>query len=1049
MRRSSTRFTDAAAFITACLLSLPAVARTTELRSAGGAPVRGAAVVLAIEGRSGPYEVLWSGDDGRVAIPSDFDGRLLAIHPGFVPQETDVVERITLREGGPVDVPETVRRQGAALRVYAMDWIGRFDVETLPVVKAEPVMHCGSEGTVFDVQVPGKVRTIARGAVPSPGEGELVSQSVTIKRTGDGEITGVVYLAGGDPLPSSASAPAVPRSRILDRTGRAIFEQVAAGHRYVTIAAARGHGPVVRYVRAAAGAPDVDVTPVPAADITARVRCEQTPADLQVRAQWEPREARHVSIPRSVELGEGGKVRVEDLAAGRVRLAVGAAGMREAVRDVVLAPDRMHADAGTICPGRPFVIKGVVVGEDRRPLSGVTVRYDRTVAMTRSDGAFAILVTAPAEAQLSASREGYVTWKRWFAPTEVGSSLRIELSRGARFTGRVVDAATRAPLKRFHLLCLSFSNRPERAFDQWLTADDGSFVTPVLRRDIERIIVEADDHQTAVMDLESVDADAVRDLGEIELAPALRIKGRAVDDHDVPLTNVVVRARSEELPEWSAGERNSTLFEGSVDEDGHFDLPVRPGTYSLALRAPGFAPAVKTGLEVSSDLDVGTLALAPGCALRVRALRGGQPVSRAPIELHRGTADDQADVITRSSEDDGWARFIDLASGDYTAVVRLDRRMAGTRTVSLDARECNDDTDIEIDIGGVLVRGFATRGGIPLTDSTISLFPIAEEDSPRLTVVRQRTDAQGRTVVEQILGKAAHDILATTDSTGFFLFEDVKPGSYRLTSWQGDAARSRRIAIPDVPVFDATTDFDAPPIAGDVTDAESGQPVSGASVALEDARGTAVQRTATDDAGRFELGSAPEEGARIRVLHADYPAVTHPLTSSGEVVHVRLTKSALTFRGVLPTGGLTVQWQLETGAGRFGGSVLSEADGTFEISGLKPGTLIVAVSSGPGGQIATFTMPAGASQRHPIALAAEAAVNVLVPEQTKPDQLRVRVAGIDITPLLWRVPAFQPRPAQPSEWIWRLPAGVYELVLGGIAQQVDLRDGEKRITFRP
>jgi 5-hydroxyisourate hydrolase-like protein (transthyretin family) len=379
----------------------------------------------------------------------------------------------------------------------------------------------------------------------------------------------------------------------------------------------------------------------------------------------------------------------------------------------------------------------------------------------------------------------------------------------------------------------------------------------------------------------------------------------------------------------------------------------------------------------------------------------------------------------------------------------MDRRIVGARTVSLDAKECGDDTAVEIDIGGVLVRGFATRGGQPITESTISLFPIAEEDSPRQTVVRQRTDAQGRTIVEQVLGKGAHDILAKTDSTGFFLFEDVKPGVYRLTSWQGDVARSRRIAIPDVPVLDATTDFDAPPIVGDVTDAESGQPISGASIALEDARGTPVQRTATDDSGRFELGSAPEEGALIRVSHAEYPAVTHSLTSSGQVVHVKLTRSALTFRGVLPTGGLSVQWQLETGAGRFGGSVLSEADGTFEISGLKPGTLIVAVSSGRGGQIVAFMMPADVSQQHPIALAVEAAVNVLVPEQTRPDELRVRVKGVDITPLLWRVAAFQPRPGQASEWIWRLPAGIYEFALAGVTRRVDSRGGEKRVSFRP
>jgi len=1043
MRFSSTRFADAAAFLSVCLLSLPGVARTTELRSAGGAPVRHAAVVLAIEWKPGPYEVLWSDDDGRVAIPSDFAGRLLAIHPGFVPQETEVVERITLREGAAVDVPETVR-QDAALRVYAMDWIGRFDVETLPAVKADAVLRCGSDATVFDVQVPGKIRTIALDSIPQPAEGELVSQSVAITRSDDAVTGGVVYLAGGEPSP----APAIPRSRILGPNGRAMFEQVAAGRRYVIIAAARGYGPVVRYVRAARDAPTVEVSPVPAADITAHVECRKTPADLRANARWEPREARHVSIPRSVELRDDGTLRIADLAAGRLRLAVGAAGWRETVREVVLAPDRMHADAGALCPGRPYVIAGVVVDEDRRPVSGVTVRYDQSAVTTKSDGAFAITATAPEEAELSATRDGYVTWKRWFAPSDVASSMRIALSRGGRFKGRVIDATTRAPVTRFRLQFLSFSDRTEHALDRWLNADDGSFVTPALRRDIERVIIEAADYQTAAVDLEPRPNDTLRDLGEVELVSALRIRGRAVDDHDAPLTNVLVRARSDELPEWNAGERNSTLFEGSVDEDGHFELPVSAGTYSLSVRASGFAPAVKTGLVVSADVDVGALALARGCALRVRVIRDGQPVSRTPVELHRGTADDEADVIIRSTEEDGGTRFTDLAGDDYTAVIRIDHRMVAARAVSLEAGKCGDDTTVEIEIGGVLVRGFATRGHVPIADSKISLFPIAEEESPRLTVVRQRTDEQGRTVVEQILGKAAHDNLVTTDSTGFFVFEDVKPGAYRFTWWQGDSARSRRIVIPDVPVFDATTDFDATPIFGDVTDAKSGQPISGASVVLEDVRGTAVQRTATDDAGRFELGSAPEEAARVRVSHADYPAVTQPLSSGGEMLHVKLSRSAFTFRGVLPSRDLTVQWQLETGAGRFAGSVLSETDGTFEISGLTPGTLIVAASSAQGGTIAAFTIEAGDSQQHPIALVAETPIHVLVPEQTRPDELRIRIAGVDISALLWRVAAFQPRPSQPSEWLWRLPAGVYEVVLGGVARQVDLRDGEGRVTFR-
>ncbi len=1043
MRRLSISFADAATFAVACALSLTAFGSTVTLRSSDGAPVPNAAVALAVESAPGPYEVRWSDRDGRIDIPQ-FPGVLLIIHPGFVPLESPIAEQITLRKGTAVDVPQHARREGVALRIYSSDWIGRFDVETLPPIYAAAVLSCGSAETVFDVDTPSGIRTVARATIPTPRAGTPATQRVKVRSEPGSDAPGVIFLASGD----DHEPAAVPRSRLFRAGSEAVFENVAVGRRYVIIAAMRGQGPVVRSVRVPAVAAPLELVPVVPAQITARLHCEPRVSDLRVRAQWSPFEAVHVSIPRSVTRADDGRLRVDDLAPGRVELSATAPGHRDATRTILLAEDRRSADAGSLCPAPPWRIRGIVLNEDRKPLRNVAVRYASAAVTTKRDGTFAVSVTAPSEAELSAALDGYVTWRRWFEPTEGDATVRIELSRGTRYTGRVLDAATHEPVTRFRLRLLTFVDRPERVFDRWMTSADGSFSTTPLRQDVTRVIVETDSHQLSAVELETA-SDAIRDLGTIELQPLLRITGRVFDEDGVPL-EATVRARSETLSDWNRGMSGTTLFEGITDANGDFDLRVRSGTYTVSARATAMTPHIRDGVEVSGDVDLGTIHLGTGCDLRVRALRRRQPVPQTPVALHRGTVDDQRDVVTQTTDDDGWASFHGLGSGEYTAAIRIGHRLGASRSIAFDEKVCDDETSLELELSGVVVQGFARRGGLALANEFITLFPISEEDSPRLTIMRQRISAEGRTEVEELLGKGAHEILTTSDATGFFMFEDVRAGAYRLTGWQGAASRSRRIVIPDVMRFDATTDFDSPMITGDVADGETSEPIVGAHIVIENAAGATIQSTMSSDSGGFELSGGSEEAVRLRVTHPEYAASSQALSPEMTMLRLEMKRVDSTFRGqVAPAADAVIHWQLETTAGPFLGSTFAKSDGRFEIARLKAGTLIVAASSTAGGAIASFDLSAAAEHEQTISLEQDSTVRVLLPDEARPEELRISVNGIDITPLLWRVAAFQPRPGAASEWVWRLPQGPYGFMLRRETKRLTLYAGVNHITFRP
>ncbi len=325
-----------------------------------GAPVAGAVVVFAREGRPGPYPVTASDPEGRFELQGDAT-EVLVLHPSYLPRAfrvANLVSPIVLEAGESVNPAG-----GATLRVYLASWIGRYDVEELPALASNVQLRCGGKDVIFGASSIGHVRTINRAVPPELGASRDVAP-LTVHAHGPG----VVYLAPD--LPRSDAKLA--RSRILDDRGNATFQDAALGDRAVVVAAADGYAPAVRRLRV--GNPLlVEIQPAASLAATATLRCDRPTGGVAVQSTFKPKEIPWLAIRRTTTLDRDGTIHVRDAGSGLITIVASEAGHRDSVRDILLAPDRSPADAGSLCPAMPFVLRGSVAGEGDRPARGAVV----------------------------------------------------------------------------------------------------------------------------------------------------------------------------------------------------------------------------------------------------------------------------------------------------------------------------------------------------------------------------------------------------------------------------------------------------------------------------------------------------------------------------------------------------------------------------------------------------------------------------------------------------------------------------------------------------
>jgi protocatechuate 3,4-dioxygenase beta subunit len=387
----------------------------------------------------------------------------------------------------------------------------------------------------------------------------------------------------------------------------------------------------------------------------------------------------------------------------------------------------------------------------------------------------------------------------------------------------------------------------------------------------------------------------------------------------------------------------------STDAAGRFEVKDLPGgTFDLVVRARGFAPLTVPSLAVpegKAAVDLGTVVLAPGAPVRGLVVDArGNPVEGAEVRAQAAVRSDVPD-LTRRFRDPGPADAVTAADGSFV----------------LADRSPGESLDLGVTHPGY---GPGSAPGVAVPAET----PVRIVLQPTARVAGHAHDPDGKPVAGAVVLLSEEMPVSfggrselmnsnrfqrmTTDDEGSFAFDGVSPGPFHLRAQAAGRQEAELRNLEVKPGQDlANLEIVLPPgaaIEGRVLSPE-GKPVSRAIVAvLQESANRFVftpqsRAAAPDGDGRYRIDGVPPGQHTVEARAEGYRRAVRNV----EVVRTTPVDFAL-------ERGLEVSGRVMDGAGTAipgaqvmlvsGGDVfhalgaLSEADGSFHISGLQDGT---------------------------------------------------------------------------------------------------------------
>lgn len=621
--------------------------------------------------------------------------------------------------------------------------------------------------------------------------------------------------------------------------------------------------------------------------------------------------------------GADGRFVLEDLVSGLpLNLLVRAPGHLPASVPNVRAPIpkplvvRLDAAAG---------LQGRVVSGDGEPVGGARIYFqggpvERSTASDR-DGRFELRDLPTGTATLDAVAQGHLALEGvevsvpWADPDR---ELILILERGTVLSGRVTTTAG-DPVSGVQVSVASASATSD---DEGAYSVEGAPLGPAT-------VVAFHPHYRRFRREMVLEPSA--NLLDIAFEAGVEVAGRVVDELGGPVSGARVILRSEAL-------RERQEYQGRTGSDGAFRIsPVQRGRYRLLAESEEYAPSEAKGeIDVSGRSVEGLeVVLESGGAVAGQVL-GLKPEELAHVEVEAHSED--FGTFPAAVDAEGRYELRRLRPGDYLlrASLAAGERQARAR-VSLAPREREVRRDLE----------FTRR----LTLSGQVLY----EEEP-LPGARVSIRGHGLAVERSV----------TTDYEGSFRFEDLEPDTYRLGLSHSREALVHNETVELPGDRDLVIRLQPNQVRGVVRDAESGQPVGGASVMLRHAAPEFLVADATGRDGSFRVSRVPPGTYRMTVRAEGYsPAEQDVSVESGrEVADLEVA--------LVPASGLDLAVRLASGRipelvhvrvlDAQGTPVLAESlrpdgNGAIRLSTLKAGSWSLVLSAAGG---ATAVVPVAA-----------------------------------------------------------------------------------------
>lgn len=407
--------------------------------------------------------------------------------------------------------------------------------------------------------------------------------------------------------------------------------------------------------------------------------------------------------------------------------------------------------------------------------------------------------------------------------------------------------------------------------------------------------------------------DIVLDSGGVAL------RGTVTDVMGGTIAGAVVTAKSSDrgnpITEGSWGSRPPVM--ARTDDEGTFELWVRPGTLELDASADGYAPGHALGLAPGLEASV---VLAPESVLAGRVIdrASGDPVEGARVSVG-GEPLPGMPVPSTFTDADGRFRLSGLEPGRYRPVATAAGRLGDApRSVVLGLGETVEDITVSMVAAPIVTGRIVDADG---------------EGCPQ-GVVALQGKSSGRTLAEM------------TDGSGVVVFDAVLPDTYDVLV--ACVGRTHEGPPPTLTVADADVREQTWQVAPGAT--MSGRVLDASGAALADASisayitgpgAGAAHGARTDADGRFRLEGLGSGNYTVQASHDEHGEASEvdvAVAKDDIEVELRLSETGAIEGTVIdadgqPQGGAIIRHRAPPYR-----SVVAKDDGTFRLAGMPAGT---------------------------------------------------------------------------------------------------------------